>query len=344
MGYYCKFSIKTLFTISARIYLLYSTTQQMATENPQNCRKHQILTMVFTSSSTHLSLRRSLSSTQGLNPFKTLLNQVGSIFVAGSPIKLQTSIKSLGVHLDSRLSSDKQLSETCKASYFHIHTFCHIRSSLTTEAAKKVVSDHGLIIAMLSSLAHLFTIWPASSLFRIPLHALWTKRLTLIISRLFCLSYVLSESDFPFGYAPVRSIRSSSSWSICVPLRKTSMATSRSFSSVALKIWNALPGHLSSITTLPSFRRCLKHHLVLRAHPGSRTPGGITPSERITLPDTTPPAAIGPLENTMSPAKRVPSECLRLAKVIKTTYRLHFGARVNTALLIYLLTTWTIIV
>ena len=50
-------------------------------------------------------------------------------------------------------------------------------------------------------------------------------------------------------YAPVRSLRSSSSLSICVPLRKTSMAASRSFSSVAPKILNALPGHLSSIPT-----------------------------------------------------------------------------------------------
>ena len=37
-------------------------------------------------------------------------------------------------------------------------------------------------------------------------------------------------------YAPVRSLRSSSSLSLCVPLHKTSMATSRSFSSVAPKI------------------------------------------------------------------------------------------------------------
>ena len=33
-------------------------------------------------------------------------------------------------------------------------------------------------------------------------------------------------------YAPVQSLRFSSSLSICVPLRKTSMATSRSFSSI----------------------------------------------------------------------------------------------------------------
>ena len=100
--------------------------------------------------------------------------------------------------------------------------------------------------------------------------------------------------------AHVRSLRSSPSLSICVPLRITFMATSRSFSSVAPGIWNALPGHLSSIPQiLPPFRRCLEHHFVLRAHPGSRTPGGNSPSERITFPDTAPPAAIAPLENTM---------------------------------------------
>ena len=35
------------------------------------------------------------------------------------------------------------------------------------------------------------------------------------------------------------------------------------------------------------------------AYPDSRTSGGITPSERITIRDTTPPAAIVLIENTM---------------------------------------------
>ena len=50
----------------------------------------------------------------------------------------------------------------------------------------------------------------------------------------------------------------------------------------------------------------------------------ITPSERITLRDTTPPAGIMLMENTMP------------SKVVKPTYRLHIGARVNAALLTYL--------
>ena len=58
----------------------------------------------------------------------------------------------------------------------------------------------------------------------------------------------------------------SSSLSLCVPTRKTEMAKSKSFSSVASSVWNKLPGHLSSIfhsscfqeeTQAPSFSECL---------------------------------------------------------------------------------------
>ena len=73
-------------------------------------------------------------------PLEALAESIKSISVAGSPIKLQSSIKNLGVHLDSRMSFDKQVSETCKASYFHIRALRHIQSSLTTEACKTVAA------------------------------------------------------------------------------------------------------------------------------------------------------------------------------------------------------------
>ena len=45
-------------------------------------------------------------------------------------------------------------------------------------------------------------------------------------------------------YVPTRSLRSSSSLSICIPSRKTAIARSKSFSSVASDTWNRLPCHL----------------------------------------------------------------------------------------------------
>ena len=104
-------------------------------------------------------------------------------------------------------------------------------------------------------------------------------------------------------YVPARALRSASVLSICVPTRKTTIAASKSFSSVASNIWNSLPSHLSSIPALPAFRRALKHHLFLLAYPDSGVKSGkIKPAQSITLRDTPPPAtAIVQLGNAMPP-------------------------------------------
>ena len=260
-------------------------------------------------------------------PLQTLAESIGSISVAGLPIKLQTSIKNLSVYLDSKLSFDKQVSEICKASYFRIRALRHIRSSLTAEAAKTIASaivgsrlfycNSLLAGTSVSNLARLQLV--QNTLARVVAKKSRFDHITPVLSGLHWLpichrinfkiatiTYRVLQSQLPSylaalipRYTPARSLRSSSSLSICVPLRKTSMATSRSFSSVAAKFWNTLPGHLSSIPTLPAFRRGLKHHLFLHAYPDSRSPGGFIPPEHITLRDTTPATAIAPLENIM---------------------------------------------
>ena len=103
-------------------------------------------------------------------------------------------------------------------------------------------------------------------------------------------------------YVPARALRSASVLSICVPPRKTTIAASKSFSSVASNIWNSLPSHLSSIPALPAFRRALKHHLFLLAYPDSGAISGKTkPAQSITLRDTPPATAIAQLGNAMPP-------------------------------------------
>ena len=73
-------------------------------------------------------------------PLAALAESIGAVSVAGSPIKLQTSIKNLDVYLDSKMSFDKQVSETCKACFFHICALRHVRTSLTTEASKTIAA------------------------------------------------------------------------------------------------------------------------------------------------------------------------------------------------------------
>ena len=73
-------------------------------------------------------------------------------------------------------------------------------------------------------------------------------------------------------YTPSWSLRSSSSITISAPFRKTSMATSKSFSSTPSLVWNKLPTHVSSALKLPVFRWHLKHHFFLDAYSGFTVP------------------------------------------------------------------------
>ena len=180
------------------------------------------------------------------------------------------------------MSFDRQVSETCKASYFHIRALRLIRSSLTTEACKTIaaaivgsrldycnsllagtsVSNLACLQLVQNTLARVVTekscfchIMPVvSDLHWLPVrHRINFKIATITFKVLQFQQPSYLAALIPW-YVPTRSLRSSS-LSICVPNQKTAMEKSKSFSSVASYIWNKLPGHLSSISTLPAFRK-----------------------------------------------------------------------------------------
>ena len=140
--------------------------------------------------STQLSRRPLPLSIQGQTTWD-LAKFITSISVAGSPIKLQSSIKNLGVYLDSKMSFDEQVSEICKASYFHIRALRHIRSSLTTEACKTIATGNSRIstwLLQLSSSWHIY-LKPCSTTacYKIDLLELLPKNLGSVTSRRFFL-------------------------------------------------------------------------------------------------------------------------------------------------------------
>ena len=241
------------------------------------------------------------------------------------------------------MSFDKQVSETCKACFFHIRALRHIRPSLTTEASKTIAAaivgsrldfcNSLLAGTSVSNLTRLQRV--QNTLARVVAQKPRFCHITLVLSDLHWLS-VRHRISFKIAtvtfrvlqfqqpsylasliprYVPARALRSSSSLSICVPPRKTTMAASKSFSSVASNIWNALPNHLASIPTLPAFRRALKHHCLLtltvvqnlvRSHQLNVSHFVI---QHQLLPSHSP-------EIPCHPSKCVPSEGLRLVEVI----------------------------
>ena len=174
------------------------------------------------------------------------------------------------------------MSETCKACYFHIRSLRHIRASLTTVASKTVTAaivdsrldfcNSLLAGTSISNLARLQCV--QNTLSRLVAQKPRFCHITPVLSDLHWLlvrhrisfkittvTYRVLQFQQPSylaslipKYVPARALRSSSALSICVPPRRTTMAASKSFSSVASGIWNALPNHLSSVPTLPVFR------------------------------------------------------------------------------------------
>ena len=197
--------------------------------------------------------------------------------------------------------------QTCKACYFHIRALRHIRASLATESSKTIAAE--IVGSRLdfrnSLLAGTYVSNPArlqrvkKTLARVVAQKHRFCHITTVLSDLHWLlvrhrisfkiatvtNYRVLQFQQPSTYlaslipryVPARALRSSSSLTICVPTRKTTMAASKSFSSVAFGIWNALPNHLSSVPTLPVFRRALKHFLtqfLCQAICTQRTPKG----------------------------------------------------------------------
>ena len=62
------------------------------------------------------------------------------ITVAGAPVKLSHSIKSLGVTIDKNVTFDEHVRNECNASYYYIRDLRHIRSTMSKNTACAVAS------------------------------------------------------------------------------------------------------------------------------------------------------------------------------------------------------------
>ena len=189
---------------------------------------------------------------------ETLAKSITSISVAGSPIKLQSSIKNLGVYLDSKMSFDKQVSEICKASYFHIRALRHIRSSLTTEACKTIAT--AIVGSQLDYCNSLLVGTSTSNLARLQLVQNTLARVVTQKSRFSHISPVLSD----LHWLPIRHRISFKLATITFKV-----FGSRGFRSAGPAIWNSLPLSVTTCSTIQTFKKQLKTHLFASAFPSS---------------------------------------------------------------------------
>ena len=193
------------------------------------------------------------------------IDDVTSVLVSKAVIQPVSSIRSLGVTLDRKLSFDQHVNNTCKSCYHHIRALRHIRESLPEEVVKIVACSvigsrldycnsllNGTSKSNLNKLQRV-----QNTLARVVLRQRKYDHITPALKGLHWLSvqhritfktaslvFSIKNTgqpaylrDLVADYEPVRTLRSSSKNLICKSSTSTVLA-SRGFRHSAASVWN----------------------------------------------------------------------------------------------------------
>jgi hypothetical protein len=221
---------------------------------------------------------------------KSLSNlDINSIIVGDSDVAAVQCVKSIGAHLDNSLKMNKQISSTCRASWFFLHQIGKIRQYLNEEQTKTVIHAH--VTSRLDQNNSLLVGLPKKDLR--PLQAVQNAAARLIVGlrkrdhitptmkrlhwlpveyrilyKVLLLTYKSLNGCGPEylkellnNYVPTRSLRSSHSGQLCVPKTHYVTTKKRAFGACAPTEWNKLPTNIHHKDSVNSFKTALKTYL-----------------------------------------------------------------------------------
>lgn len=212
----------------------------------------------------------------------------------GYKVSFSSTIKDLGVILDSNLTFKNHISHVTKTAFFHLRNIAKLRNMLSISDAEKLV--HAFMTSRLDYCNALFAGCPASSINKLQLvqnaaaRVLTRSRkydhITPILSslhwlpvkfriefKILLLTYKALNNLAPVyltnllsRYEPTRSLRSQNSGLLVVPRIAKSSKGGRAFSFMAPTLWNSLPGNVRGSDTLSQFKTRLKTYLFSKAY------------------------------------------------------------------------------
>uniref|UniRef100_A0A8C1SIN6 Reverse transcriptase domain-containing protein n=1 Tax=Cyprinus carpio TaxID=7962 RepID=A0A8C1SIN6_CYPCA len=200
-----------------------------------------------------------------------------------------STVKNLGVILDSNLSFENHISHVTKTAFFHLRNIAKLRNMLPVPDAEKLV--HAFMTSRLDYCNALLGGCPASSINKLQvvqnaaarvltrsrkydhitpilqsLH--WLPIKFRISYKILLLTYKALNGLAPAyltsllpRYNPSRSLRSQNAGLLIVPRIAKSTKGGRAFSHLAPKLWNSLPDNVRGSDTLSLFKSRLKTHL-----------------------------------------------------------------------------------
>jgi hypothetical protein len=217
------------------------------------------------------------------------VDDVDVVHVSGAAIQPSSTIRSLGVTFDCKLTFNKHVANVSKACYCHIRALRHVRESLPDEVAKTVACS--IVCSRLDYCNSLFAGMTKSNIqtlqriqntiARVVLRLGKFEHITPALTQLHWLpvehriTYKLATLTFKTvktgqpaylrellnDYEPVRTLRSSSRNLLCQ--HKTNLVISkRAFSHSAAVVWNNLPDNIRDYhLTFDCFKTRLKTYL-----------------------------------------------------------------------------------
>ncbi len=188
-----------------------------------------------------------------------------------------STVKNMGVILDSNLSFENHISHVTKTAFFHLRNIAKIRNMFSVSDAEKIV--HAFMTSRMDYCNALLGGCPESSINKLQIvqnaaaRVLTRSPIKFRISyKILLLAYKALNGLAPAyltnllsRYNPNRSLRLQNSGLLVVPRIAKSTKGGRTFSYLAPKLWNSLPDNVRGSDTLSLFKSVLKTHLFSQA-------------------------------------------------------------------------------
>ena len=219
---------------------------------------------------------------------------ISSLNLAGTEVQTVNSLRDLGITLDSRLQLQQHVKNIAKSAFYQLYRIARIRKYINQDAAKSLV--HALVLSRIDycnialyGLPHCLI----QKLQRVQNHAArlicgthkldhvspvlqslhWLPIKERLIYKMLLLAFKVLQGQAPKylcdllkPYIPPRMLRSSTQGLLEEPGFRLNTYGARSFQCAAPRLWNSLPIHIRTVSSLALFKRHLKTFLFRKAY------------------------------------------------------------------------------